>query len=339
MSVAVSIQTIDIKQVSLSVVGSFVIALLAAPILTSFLYKNRIGKRLRKHGTDGEATPIFSQLHKDKSGTPTMGGVLFWLTTAILTFIFNLDRAETWLPLFTLVAAGCIGAIDDLMNVMGKGSNGGGLRMKYKFWVYAAIAAVGSWWFYQKLGFNIIHIPHFGNFTLGWWYVPVFILTVIFVGFSLNQTDGLDGLAGGVSLTAFFVFTFVALAQGKVHLAIFCASLLGSLLAFLWFNIFPARFFMGDTGSMALGMTIPILAFLTNSVAILPFVLIIPFIEGISTIIQILSKKFLHRKVFLVAPIHHHFEAKGWPETRVTMRFWVISAVGCAIGLMLALLQ
>ena len=339
MSVAVSIQTIDIKHVSVYVVTSFVIALLVAPILTSFLYRNRIGKRLRQHGSDGESTPIFSKLHKDKAGTPTMGGILFWSITALLTLAFNLDRGETWIPLFTLVAAGCIGAVDDIMNVVGKGTNGGGLGMRYKFWVYALIAGVGAWWFYEKLGINAIRIPHFGVLTLGWWYIPFFILMVIFVGFSMNQTDGLDGLAGGVSLTAFFVFMFIALTQGKVHLAIFCACLLGSLLAFLWFNIFPARFFMGDTGSMALGMTLPILAFLTNTAAILPFILLIPFIEGISTILQILSKKFLHRKIFLVAPIHHHFEAKGWPETRVTMRFWVISAVGCVIGLMLALLQ
>jgi phospho-N-acetylmuramoyl-pentapeptide-transferase len=329
----------DLKQAALFMVLSFVIAILLAPILTNFLYKNKVGKRLRQHGSDGEAAPIFSKLHAGKSGTPVMGGLLFWVTTAVMVALFQLDRGQTWLPLFALVAAGTIGAVDDIMNVLGRGSNGGGLRMKYKFWIYALVAVIGAWWFYTKLGFSTVAIPGLGTYDLHWWYIPFFIVTVIFVAFSMNQTDGLDGLAGGVSLLAFFVYTFIALIQGKVHLAAFCAAMLGSLLAFLWFNIHPARFFMGDTGSMALGMTLPILAFLTNTVVLLPFILLIPFLEGISTAIQITSKKFFKRKVFLVAPIHHHFEALGWPETRVTMRFWVIAAVGCAAGLMLALIQ
>jgi phospho-N-acetylmuramoyl-pentapeptide-transferase len=339
MSLAVSISTEDLKQVALYVVISFIIAIITAPILTNFLYRNRLGKSLRQHGVDGAAVPIFSKLHAGKVGTPVMGGLLFWVTTAVLTGIFNLDRAETWLPVFALVCAGVIGAVDDVMNATGKGSNGGGLRLKHKFWIYAAIATVGAWWFYEKLGFNAISIPGLGIVTLGWWYVPLFIGTVVFVAFSMNQTDGLDGLAGGVSLLAFFIFTFIALVQGKLHLAIFSATMLGSLMAFLWFNIFPARFFMGDTGSMALGMVLPIMAFLTNSVAVLPFILLIPFVEGISTVIQIISKRVFKRKVFLSAPIHHHFEALGWPETRVSMRFWLVAAVGCAAGLMLVLIQ
>ncbi len=337
--VALTLNTQDLKQTALFVVVSFVIAIVLAPFLTNFLYKNRVGKRLRQHGVDGKEAPIFSKLHEKKSGTPVMGGLLFWVTSAILVAIFHLDRGQTWLPLFALVAAGVIGAVDDIMNVLGKGPNGGGLRLKYKFWVYAAVAVVGAWWFYSKLGFSTVSIPGLGNYDIGWWYIPLFVGTVIFVAFSMNQTDGLDGLAGGVALLAFFVYTFIALIQGKIHLAGFCAAMLGSLLAFLWFNIHPARFFMGDTGSMALGMTLPILAFLTNTVVLLPFILFIPFIEGISTVIQIFSKKVFKRKVFLVAPIHHHFEAIGWPETRVTMRFWVIAAVGCAAGLMLALIQ
>ena len=336
---AITIPTTDVKQVSLFVTVAFIIAFLLAPILTGFLDRNRIGKRLRQHGIDGKEAPIFAKLHANKAGTPVMGGLLFWITTAVLTFIFNLDRRETWLPLFVLIGAGIIGAIDDLLNVFGKGTNGGGLRLRDKFVIYAAIAVVGAWWFYFKLGFNSIGIPHFGTYAIGWWYIPLFIATLIFTSFSVNQTDGLDGLAGGVSMIAFFVFTFIALAQGKEHLAIFCACMLGSLLAFLWFNINPARFFMGDTGSMALGMVLPVLAFLTNSVVLLPFILIIPFLEGISTVIQIISKKVFHRKVFLVAPLHHHFEALGWPEPKVTMRFWVIAAMGAAIGLMLALMQ
>jgi phospho-N-acetylmuramoyl-pentapeptide-transferase len=329
------IPIVELENIFLFVTVSFLIALVAAPILTDFLYKNRVGKRLRQHGVDGEATPIFSQLHRDKAGTPVMGGLLFWVTTAVLTVIFNLSREQTWLPVFTLVAAGIIGAVDDIMNVLGKGSNGGGLRLKHKFWIYLAIAIVGAWWFYGKLEQNSLLIPLYGEIVLGWWYIPLFIGTVIFTAFSVNQTDGLDGLAGGVTGMACAFFTLICLIQGQIGLAIFCATLLGSLLGFLWFNINPARFFMGDTGSMALGMVLPILAFLTNSVAVLPFILFIPYLEGISTVIQIFSKKILHRKVFQVAPIHHHFEAIGWPETKVTMRFWVVAAISASIGLFL----
>lgn len=338
MNPDIIITATNLKQVFLFVTCAFLIAAVSAPLLTNFLYKNKIGKRLREQGVDGKSAPIFAKLHKAKAGTPVMGGLLFWVTTALITILFNLDRAETWLPVFTLVAAGIIGMVDDLMNVRGIGSNGGGLQLRYKFWIYAFVAAVGAWWFYQKLGWNYVNIPGIGDqVVLGLWYVPLFIGGVVFSAFSMNQTDGLDGLAAGVSMIACFIFTIICLTQGKIHLAIFTATLSGSLLAFLWFNIYPARFFMGDTGSMALGMVLPILAFLTNSIFVLPLILLIPFIEGISTIIQIVSKRVFHRKVFLVAPIHHHFEALGWPETKVTMRFWVISAVGASLGLLIML--
>jgi len=348
MVIPYTVNSHQLQRIFLFVSTAFLIAFLLTPLLTDFLFRNKIGKRLRQHGTDGKATPIFSKLHKDKAGTPTMGGLLFWVTTAIITLLFNLNRGETYLPLFALAVAGIVGAVDDIMNVLGKGHNGGGLRLLHKFPIYLVMASVAAWWFYSKLGWNTIYNPldlsvlgfHSlmpGYITIGWLYIPLLICTMIFVGFSMNQTDGLDGLAAGVGLIACFVFTLLALLQGKIHLAYFCATLLGSLLAFLWFNINPARFFMGDTGSFALGMVLPILAFLTNSVIVLPFILLIPFIEGLSTIIQIISKRFFKRKVFLVAPIHHHFEALGWPETKVTMRFWVISAVGASVALLIML--
>ena len=336
MITTIAISASQLRDVFIYLTASFLIAWLSAPLLTTFLYKNKMGKRLREHGVDGQAAPIFTKMHGSKAGTPVMGGLLFWVTTAVLTLIFNLDRSETWLPVFTLVAAGSIGLVDDLMNVAGKGHNGGGLRLKHKFWVYALVASVGAWWFYSKLGWNSIYIPGFAHqVVIGEWYIPLFIGTVVFSAFSVNQTDGLDGLAGGVAMIACMIFTIICLVQGKTNLAIFTATLMGSLLAFLWFNIFPARFFMGDTGSFALGMTLPILAFLTNSAIVLPLILAIPFIEGLSTVIQIVSKRFFHRKVFLVAPIHHHFEALGWHEAKVTMRFWVIASVCASVGLLL----
>lgn len=326
-------------RVALNLVAAFIVAIAWTPLLTNFLYRNRVGKRLRQHGIDGKETPIFSKLHADKAGTPVMGGLLFWVTTAVFTLAFNLDRGETYLPLAALLIGGIVGGVDDIMNVLGKGTNGGGLRFLHKMSILSAFAAVSAWWFTAKLGFSTLWVPMVGNLDLGWFYPVLFAGVVLFVGFSLNQTDGLDGLAGGISLFAFGAYTFIAIVRDQPNLAVFCGTIAGSLLAFLWFNIHPARFFMGDTGSMALGFTLAMVAFLTDTAVLLPLILFIPFLEGISTIIQITSKKLFKRKVFRVAPIHHHFEAVGWPEARVTMRFWILQAIGASAGLALALVR
>ncbi|EKD56791.1 MAG: phospho-N-acetylmuramoyl-pentapeptide-transferase [uncultured bacterium] len=323
---------------------SFIVAILLTPFWTDFLYKNKMGKRIRQTGYDEKKAPIFYSLHKNKENVPTMGGVLIWVTVAIVTLLLNLDRAGTWLPLFTLVAAGIIGAFDDILNIRGIGPNKGGLRFRWKLLLYIFVAVVGVWWFYNKLGWSAIHIPGgnlFGlpfNIELGWWYIPLFIAVFIGTSFAANETDGLDGLLGGVMMICYGAYTIIALSQGKVELAVFCGTIMGALLAFLWFNIYPARFFMGDTGAFALGTTLAVIAFLTNSVVVLPIIAIVLVIEALSVIIQITSKKLRHgKKVFLSTPIHHHFEALGWPETKVTMRFWVMTAVFAMIGLVIAL--
>ncbi len=313
---------------------SFLVAILWTPLFTDFLYKNRLGKRIRQTGFDEKKAPIFYSLHKHKENTPTMGGLLIWITTAVITLLMNLSRGQTWLPLFTLVSTGLVGAADDLMNIFGIGPNRGGLRFRWKLILYTLIAIAGAGWFYFKLDFSILSIPWVGQVEIGAWYIPLFILVLVFTTFSANETDGLDGLAGGVMASAFAAYGIIALIQGKSELAAFCGTLLGALLAFLWFNIYPARFFMGDTGAMALGMTLGVLAFLTDTVFILPIIALVLWIEGFSAIIQILSKKFRNgKKIFLSAPIHHHFQAIGWPEPRITMRFWIISAVTAMIGL------
>jgi phospho-N-acetylmuramoyl-pentapeptide-transferase len=329
----------DIKYVFLLTSLSFIVAMLWTPLFTDFLFKNRLGKRIRQHTFDDkEAAPIYYNLHKNKENTPTMGGLLIWVTAAIITLVLNLDRAGTWLPLFVIVTTGVIGAIDDLMNIYGVGSKNGGLRFFHRLVLYTIVALIGAWWFYYKLGFSIFHIPGYGNIDLGWFYIPLFVGVLVWTAFSANQADGLDGLAGGVMAIAFGAFAFIALFQGKVALAAFCGTIVGSTLAFLWFNIHPARFFMGDTGIMPLGMTLAVIAFLTNSVFVLPIIAIVLMVEGLSTILQIGSKKLRGgKKIFRSAPIHHHFEALGWPETKVTERFWIISAVFSVIGLFIAL--
>lgn len=329
------IYTPDLTRILWLSVISFLIAIAWTPVFTNFLYRNNLGKRIR----ESKNAPIMAALHAKKAGTPTMGGILIWVTTAVLTLIFNLERSATWLPLFCLIATGIVGAIDDLMNIRGRGPNGGGMRFREKFLLYAAIAAAGGWWFYFKLGWNSIHIPGAGDYVIGAWYIPIFIVTLVWMAFSSNETDGLDGLAGGIFALAYFAYAVIALTQGKVELAAFCGTVMGSLLAFLWFNIPPARFFMGDTGSMALGLTLGVIAFLTNSVIVLPIITLVFTIEGLSFMIQFLSKKLRGgKKIFLSSPIHHHFEAIGWPEYKITMRFWVIGAVSTIAGLVIALL-
>ncbi|MEK7202492.1 MAG: phospho-N-acetylmuramoyl-pentapeptide-transferase [Patescibacteria group bacterium] len=319
---------------------SFLVAILWTPLFTDFLYKNRLGKKIRQTGFDEKSAPIFYSLHKHKENTPTMGGLLIWITVAVITLVMNLSQARTWLPLFVLVATGLVGAADDLMNIYGIGPNRGGLRFRWKLILYAVIALIGAWWFYSKLGWNVISIPGLGQMEIGAWYIPLFVGVLVFTTFSANETDGLDGLAGGVMASAFAAFGIIAIVQGKPELAAFCGTVLGALMAFLWFNIYPARFFMGDTGAMALGMTLGILAFLTDTVFILPIIGLVLYVEGLSAVIQILSKKLRHgKKIFLSAPIHHHFEAKGWPEPRITMRFWIISAVSAMSGLFLFLIS
>lgn len=330
---------------------SFIVTVLWTPLLTHFLYKYRLGKMIRID----PGTPVFSALHKRKSGTPTMGGVLVWGTTAFLAlFLFFLSvatdaplfdqlnfltRSQTLLPLGALVASAIVGLVDDFFNIRRIGPRGGGLSMKHRILMYTIIAAVGAWWFYYKLGWDVLHIPFFGDLSIGWLYLPMFILVLVATAFSVNEIDGLDGLAGGTLLAAFTALGAIALAQGRVELAAFCGVIAGALLAFLWFNIPPARFFMGDTGAMSLGITLGIVAMLTNTALLLPIIGLLLVLESVSVIVQLMARKVFHRKVFISAPFHHHLEAIGWPEEKIVMRFWVIAAVMAVLGIILFLVE
>lgn len=310
-----------------------------------------MGKQIRA----SEAAPIMSALHKAKSGTPTMGGILIWFTTMFLAlgiyygykffhfeflgFLNFFSRGQTLLPLGALVASALVGLADDWFNVKRIGPKGGGFSTRHRLLIYMAIALVGAWWFYYKLEWDLLHIPFLGNFNIGIWYIPVFIFVIVATSFSVNETDGLDGLAGGTLLFAFLAYSAIAFLQGKTDLAAFCVVIVGALSAFLWFNINPARFFMGDTGAMSLGVTLGIVALLTNTVIFLPFIGFVFVLESFSVIIQTISKKIRKKKVFLSSPIHHHLEAVGWPEPKIVMRFWIISAVTTVIGLTLFLID
>ncbi len=250
------------------------------------------------------------------------------------------DRAETYLPIAALIGAALIGLFDDWLGIMKLGgASGGGLKIRHKSLLYLGVAVIGAWWFYFRLQWDVLFVPFFGSITIGWWYIPIFIFIIFATAFSANETDGLDGLLGGVSLFSFVALTTVAFVLHRYNLASFGGAMIGALLAFLWNNIYPAKFFMGDTGSMSLGITIGIIAMLTNTALILPFFAIILVIESLSVILQLSSKKLFGKKIFRSTPIHHHFEALGWPESQVTMRFWIISAISCALGLVIFFLS
>lgn len=328
---------------------SFVIAVICSPLLLRLLKKYKVGKNIRKNGA-----PIYTKMHIKKRGTPTMGGILIWGTVLLLAVVLLilkkitnlpffeylnfLTRSQTLLPLGALVIAALVGAFDDLLNVFKVGPKGGGLRMRHRLGLYAIVALFGAWWFFYKLDWDVIHVPGIGDFEIGWWYIPIFIFILVATSFSTNETDGLDGLAGGVLLFAFASYGVIAFAKGKIELASFCGVISGALLAFLWFNIYPARFFMGDTGAMSLGTTLGIIAMLTNSALVLPLIGLVLVGESGSVLVQWFWKKIFKRKLFLSTPIHHHFEAKGWPEPKVVMRFWIIAVLGCIVGLIIGLL-
>ena len=334
---------------------AFFFALAWTPLLTHYLYKYKLWRKaVRTTAPDGGGTPIFASLHQEREvSTPRMGGLLVWITTLVVVCAFwllaeiterplldklnFLSRNQTWLPLFTLVAASLLGLVDDLLQVFRRGRYvAGGLEFRVRLGVVLLIALMGAYWFYFRLEQNSIYIPGWGDIAIGLWFMPLFVVTML-ATFSTSVTDGLDGLAGGVFATIFAAYSGIAFFRGQVDLAAFAAVLLGALLAFLWFNIPPARFYMGETGILGLTTTLTVIAFLTNSVIVLPIIAFVPAAEAASVIIQLLSKRWRGKKVFLVAPLHHHFEALGWPSYKVTMRFWVISVILAIIGMVVAL--
>ncbi|MDD5145332.1 MAG: hypothetical protein PHF44_00565 [Candidatus Pacebacteria bacterium] len=352
------------------------LSFLLAPFLIKLLYKFKFWKKEARAKTiTGEQANIFYSLHKEKEvGTPRGGGLLIWISVLLVIFLFFglsffpnpwwlkkinfLSRSGTWLPLFALVAGSIVGLIDDALTVFGKGKYiGGGMSFKRRLSFVFLIGLIGGLWFYFLLGWKTIHIPLIGNFpqgvdfTIGIWIIPLFIL-VMLASWSGGVVDGLDGLAGGVFATIFGAFSIIAfsqgqsalasgnmaLATGKFDLATFCLAIVGALFTFLWFNIPPARFFMSETGILGLTSTMTVVAFLTDSVVVLPIIAGILVLEVGSIILQLLSKKFRHKKIWLSTPIHHHFEAKGWPSYKVTMRFWIISVILAVIGVAIRLL-
>lgn len=315
----------------------FALAMLLTPLYTHFAYKFNWWKRRRETSTNGDQLKVISK-YRIKRTVPLMAGLVTIVSVTAITLIFNLSRSQTWLPLVGLLGGGVVGLIDDIINIRGNGGSVAGIRAPVKFALITLVALVAGLFFYFKLDLTSIHIPFSIDWQLGWGIVPIFVLVVVSTSNAVNISDGMDGLAGGLLMSAYGAYAIIAALQGNFGIAAFCMTMVGAMLAYLWFNIPPARFFMGDVGSFAFGTALGVVAMLTDSLFLLPIIGAVFVIEAGSSLLQISSKKFFHRRIFTAAPIHHHFEAAGWPKTKVTMRFWVLGQVCAALGVILALI-
>jgi len=319
--------------------GAFLLAMLLTPVYTFLAYRYKFWKKQRTTSTTGEKLEVFNKLHADKfkRNIPTMAGVIFVVAISVITLAFNLNRGQTWLPLAALIGGGFVGLLDDIINVRGDGKGVAGLRSSLKFAMITGGGLALGWFFFTKLGFTAVHVPFLGSLELGWAIIPLFAFVVVATSNAVNISDGLDGLAGGLLSISYGAFGVIALFQSQIILAGFCFTVVGALLSYLWFNIYPARFFMGDVGSFALGTSLGVVSMLTNTLFLLPIIGLVFVAEAGSSLIQIISKRVFKRRIFISAPIHQHLQATGWPETKVTMRFWVIAYVMAFIGVFLAL--
>jgi len=318
----------------------FLLAMALTPIYTTFAYKHQWWKKQRTEAWSGGTATVYNQLHaaKHQRHVPNMAGLIFVGSITLVTVLANLNRGQTWLPLAAMLGAGTIGLIDDVMNIRGT-SKIAGMRAKVKFSLYSLVAVLGGWWFYEKLGVHSVYLPWVHQWHIGLFVIPLFWLVVVATANSVNITDGLDGLAGGLLASSFGAYAIIAGVEGKYSLAAFCLTVVGALLSYTWFNIYPARFFMGDVGAFALGTALGVIAMQTDTIYVLPIIGFVYIMETGSVIINRTSKKLRHgKKVFLSSPIHHHFEAIGWPETKVTMRFWILGQITAVLGLILFLL-
>jgi len=319
----------------------FALSMAITPIYTTVAYKQQWWKRQRTDAWSGGKATVYAKLHaeKHKRNIPTMAGLIFVIAIALVTLIGNLSRGETWLPLAGLIGAAGIGLIDDVMNIRSTGGGVAGMSAKAKFGLYSILVLLGGWWFYAKLGVDSIYVPGIGDWTIGILVIALFWLVVIATAISVNFSDGLDGLAGGLLTSSFMAYAIICVVEHKFALAGFCLTVVGALLSYTWFNIYPARFFMGDIGAFSLGTALGIIALQTNTVYVLPIIGAVYVVETGSVIINRTSRKLRNgKKVFQSSPIHHHFEAIGWPETKVTMRFWILGQVASVLGLIIFLM-
>lgn len=348
----------DIVRVLVPATASFIIGIAIAPVLTHYLYKYKAWKKVPgKNALDGSTAQEFNRLHgENETRAPRMGGIIVWASLlitivgiAVITkFVPGaetlrldfLSRSQTWIPLAALLVGAFAGLIDDLLVIR---PGGEGLPLRVRLLIVVLLACFIGWWFWAKLGVSVVGIPFGAPISIGWLVIPLFVLISLAV-YASGVIDGIDGLSGGVFASVFASYTIIAFVQNQIDLAAFSAALLGGLLAFLWFNIPPARFYMTDTGTMGLTLTIAVIAFMTDSLGGGIGIAVLPIIGGLlaatvaSDIAQVLAKKFFGKKLFRIAPLHHHFEAIGWPGYKIVMRYWILSVIFAFAGVIIAII-
>jgi phospho-N-acetylmuramoyl-pentapeptide-transferase len=348
---------LDLIRVLVPAALSFVVGMVLSPIVSHYLYLYKAWKkRPGKESLDGTQAAEFNRLHNvHETRAPRMGGIIIWgavvittlLTTAIAllapgTSLGHLDflsRSQTWIPLTALLIGSFVGLIDDLLMI---GPAAEGMRLRYRLIIVFLLSLVLGWWFWDKLDVSVINLPFTDPLFLGAFVIPFFIIMTLGV-YASGVIDGIDGLSGGVFASIFASYTIIAFAQNQINLAAFCAAIVGALLAFLWHNIPPARYYMSDTGTMGLTLALAVVAFMTDSlgggvgVAVFPIIGALLVITVASVVLQMFWKRFFHKKLLRIAPLHHHFEAIGWPGPKVTMRYWVLSIVFAVAGVIIAL--
>lgn len=347
-------------KIFLPAVISFIIGILLTPIATHYFYKYKMWRRVsRINNTPNGESNGFSKINDGtaETSTPRVGGMIIWITVVLtlavvglIDYLFNnsldnqlyfITRNQTLLPFFTLIIASVIGLGDDFLQIFGKSKwiKDPIILRFIKIGIILLLGLVIALWFYFKLGVSEIYIPWLGFINIGYLFIPFFILIMLSL-WSTSVIDGIDGLSGGVLASIFMSYTLIAFFNDQANIATFCAVITGGTLAFLWFNIPPARFYMGETGMIGLTVTLSVIAFLIDTVLLLPIIAFPLFITSLSTIIQMISRKFRHgKKVFLFAPLHHHFEALGWPKYKVTMRYWIVGIITSVIGVIISIID
>jgi len=319
--------------IALALAGlSFLLTVIWGPPLIRILRHFKVGKQIRVEGPER---------HFSKLGTPTMGGIMIVAPVLLVTLLLNaasliginfLGRSIL-LPLGVMMGFSVLGAIDDWEGLRGR-RRGQGMRARTKLLiqiVFALLAAFGLWYFLDVPHMYLPGIPD--EIRLAVWYIPIAAFIIVATTNAINLTDGLDGMAGLISATAFGAYGAIALFQGQVYVARFCFTVVGALFGFLWFNVHPALLFMGDTGSLALGATLATVALMTGQWPLLPLIIIMPVSITLSDILQVAYFRMTGgRRLFKMAPLHHHFELSGWSETQVVQRFWLISLLFAMLG-------
>lgn len=316
---------------------SFLLMFVLSPVFLKFLKKNHINNENKTTTIDGKKAEIFMQHHAKKNGTPTMGGVLMLLVAGITTILFYftpynfVERGETWVLLFTFFVAGILGAIDDLLKtrpLFGIKRFSASIRLL----LITLLSSIGAYWFYFKIEWSMIHIPGVGDFDIGFWYMPLFVILILIMTQAVNITDGLDGLSGGLLIYSYFVFAIIAYTAGLFNIVAFIAMIIGILVAYMWYNVNPAVYFGGDSYSYSMGATLAVVAIMTNSVIILFIVGFIFLLELASSFIQLFWKRVFKKKLIPAAPFHHTLQHIGWVESQIVMRLWIIGGMFAVIG-------